>query len=63
LRGKANETLVLKMSWKPTLKQFKKATFFNKRKKQIYNGRAGEPIKILQSHNSRVFTKKAVLFA
>jgi hypothetical protein len=55
LLGIANEILVLKMSQKPTLNQFKMATFFNE-KKQIHNGRAGEPIIILKSHKSRVFS-------
>jgi hypothetical protein len=46
----ANEILVLKMYRKPILQQFKMATFSMK---IIQNMRAGEPIKTLQSHNSR----------
>jgi hypothetical protein len=50
LLGIANEILVLKMSGKPTLQQFKMVIFFNDK------SRSAETIKISQSHNSQVFS-------
>jgi hypothetical protein len=37
-------------------KQQQKTKKKKEQKKKIHKGRAGEPIKILQSHNSRVFS-------